>query len=113
MEINDQQLNDGITKINLSGRMDINGVGQIETKFAGMTAAPRSAIIVDMSNVPYMSSIGIRSLLMNAKAVGRRGGKFVLLSPQMDVKSVLETSGIDQLISICADLDDAIAKVSA
>lgn len=113
MEINDQQLNDGITKINLSGRMDINGVGQIETKFAGMTAAPRSAIIVDMSNVPYMSSIGIRALLMNAKAVGRRGGKFVLLSPQMDVKSVLETSGIDQLISICGDLDDAIAKVSA
>jgi anti-anti-sigma factor len=113
MDIKEEQLNGGVTKINLSGRMDIVGVGQVETKFAGMTAAPRMAIVVDMSDVPYMSSIGIRALLMNAKAVGRRGGKFVLLSPQPDVKMVLETSGIDQLISICSDLDQAVLKVTS
>jgi anti-sigma B factor antagonist len=113
MDISEEQLNDGVSKINLSGRMDIVGVGQIETKFAGMTAAPRMAIVVDMSDVPYMSSIGIRALLMNSKAVGRRGGKFTLLSPQPDVKMVLETSGIDQLISICSALDEAILKVTS
>jgi anti-sigma B factor antagonist len=113
MDINEEELNGGVSKINLSGRMDIVGVGQIETKFAGMTAAPRMAIVVDMSDVPYMSSIGIRALLMNSKAVSRRGGKFVLLSPQPDVKMVLETSGIDQLISICGALDEAILKVTS
>lgn len=112
MNINEEQLNDGVVKINLSGRMDIEGVGQIETKFAGMTAAPRMSIVVDMSEVPYMSSIGIRALLINAKAVSRRGGKFVLLSPQRDVKKVLETSGIDQLIGLYSDLDDAVANVT-
>jgi anti-anti-sigma factor len=111
MNIIDEQLNSGVFKINLSGRMDIAGVAQIEAKFEGMTAAPRMAIVVDMSEVPYMSSIGIRALLMNAKAVRRRGGKFALLSPQPDVKMVLETSGIDQLISVCSNLDEAVSKV--
>lgn len=113
MVISEEQLKNGAVKINLSGRMDIIGVGEIETKFAGMTAAPRTAIIVDMSGVPYMSSIGIRALLMNAKAVGRRGGKLVLLNPQADVKNVLVTSGIDQLISIFSDLEQAIVKVTS
>ena len=113
MNINEEQLKNDIVKIVLSGRMDIEGVGQIETKFAGMTAAPRMAIIVDMSAVPFMSSIGIRALLINAKAVGKRGGKLVLLNPEQNVRKVLETSGIDQLIPISNDLNEAMTKVAA
>lgn len=112
MNITEEQLDDHIVKINLSGRMDIEGVGQIETKFSGMTASPRMAIIVDMSAVPYMSSIGIRALLMNAKSVAKRGGKFALLNPEANVKNVLVTSGIDQLIAIHSDLNEAMASVT-
>jgi anti-anti-sigma factor len=71
------------------------------------------AIVVDMSGVPYMSSIGIRALLMNAKAVSRRGGRFVLLSPEPNVKNVLVSSGIDQLITICGNLAEALTKVAS
>ena len=113
MNISEENLQGTITKINLSGRMDIEGVAQIETKFAGMCAAPRMAIVVDMSAVPYMSSIGIRALLINAKAVKQRGGKFVLLNPDINVKKVLVSSGIDQLINICDDLSQALVKVTS
>jgi anti-sigma B factor antagonist len=112
MNITEEPIDDQIIKINLSGRMDIEGVGHIETQFAGMTASPRSAVIVDMSEVPYMSSIGIRALLMNAKSVAKRGGKLVLLSPQANVRNVLVTSGIDQIIKIHSDLDEAVAYVT-
>lgn len=112
MNITEELIDDHIVKINLSGRMDIEGVGQIETKFAGMAASPRAGVIVDMSDVPYMSSIGIRALLMNAKSVAKRGGKFVLLNPQANVNNVLVTSGIDQIITIHADLDAATASVT-
>lgn len=113
MNISEEKLQGEVSKINLSGRMDIEGVSQIETQFAGMSAAPRMAVVVDMSEVPYMSSIGIRALLTNARAVSRRGGKFVLLNPEANVKKVLETSGIDQLIAICGDLDEALTKVAS
>ena len=112
MNINEEKLQNDIIKITLSGRMDIEGVGIIETKFSGMTASPRMAIIVDMSAVPYMSSIGIRTLMINAKAVGNRGGKFVLLNPQQNVRKVLEISGIDQIIPVSNDLNEAMAKVT-
>lgn len=111
MDIKEEVINDSIYKLNLSGRMDIVGVGEIETRFAGMCASPRKSIIVDMSQVGYMSSIGIRALLMNGKAVAKRGGKFALLSPQPVVKNVLEVSGIDQILTICDELDQAIAHV--
>jgi anti-anti-sigma factor len=113
MEISEEQLGSSVYKINLSGRMDIQGVGTIETRFAAMTASPRKAIIVDMSGVPFMSSIGIRALIMNAKAVAGRGGKFVLLNPEPNVRSVLESAAIDRLIPVCSQLDEAVTKVGA
>jgi anti-anti-sigma factor len=112
MRISEEVLDGEVYKVALSGRMDIQGVGEIETRLVGMTASPRMRIIVDMAAVPFMSSIGVRALLMNAKAVGRRGGKLVLLGPDANVKGVLETAGIDQLIPVCATLDEALAKVA-
>lgn len=111
MEISEDILENDIVKINLSGRMDLGGVNAIETEFNTMTASPRQAIIVDMSGVPYMSSIGIRSLLIHAKSVTGRGGKYVLTGVQKDVRNVLQVSGIDKLITVCDDLDIAVASV--
>lgn len=111
MEINEEILDDDIVKINLSGRMDLAGVNAIEKNFTSMTAAPRMAVIVDMNGVPYMSSIGIRSLLIHAKSVTGRGGKYVLTGLQEDVKNVLQVSGIDKLIKICDDLVSAKRSV--
>lgn len=113
MNIAEQILDNDVKKINLSGRMDLDGVAQIEKDFAGMTKAPATKVIVDMSEVPYMSSIGIRALLMNGKAVTGRGGKYVLMGTQADVRNVLEVSGIDKLIQICDGLDQAIDAVTA
>jgi len=113
MQISEEVLGGDVYKVSLSGRMDIEGVGSIETRFVGMTASPRMRILVDMSGVPFMSSIGIRALLMNAKAVARRGGKLVLLNPDPNVRGVLETAGIGDLIPIRSSLEEAIAVVSA
>ncbi|GGC01768.1 hypothetical protein GCM10011352_29910 [Marinobacterium zhoushanense] len=112
MNIDGEELESGVLKINLSGRMDIEGVQQIEARFGELTGGEHSGVIVDMAEVPYMSSIGIRSLLINAKAVSRRGGKYVVLNPQPDVKSVLEISGIDKIMDVCMDYGLALGKVS-
>lgn len=107
MEIREEVLEGDIYRICLDGRMDIEGVASIEKRFTELVAEPYARVAVDMSAVPYMSSIGIRALLINAKAVSRRGGKYIILAPQAEVLDVLKVSGIDQLITICADLDEA------
>lgn len=107
MNIDAEALDGGIWKINLSGRMDVQGTQEIDIKFSGMTSGQRNAIVVDMSGVDFLASIGIRSLLLNAKAVGQRGGKMVLLNPDAGVTKVLQTAGIDTLVPIFTDLEAA------
>lgn len=112
MEIADEVFANDVHKITLSGRMDIEGVNSIDVRFVGMTAAPRLSIIVDMEAVPFMCSMGIRVLLQGAKAVSKRGGKFALLSPHREVAKILTAAGVDQLITVCDSLDEALRKVS-
>ena len=113
MEINEEVLEGSVYKINLVGRMDIEEVGHIDIKFAGLTASPPMAIVCDLTQVPFMTSLSIRSLVLNAKAIARRGGKMVILAPPPDVTEVLQTSGINQLIPIYRTLPEAVSAVSA
>lgn len=112
MQINTQTLDGGIVQIELEGRMDIQGTQEIDIRFSGHTANQK-AVIVDMAGVSFLASIGIRTLLMTAKAVSGRGGKMVLLNPDANVTKVLEMAGIDSLIPICRSLDEARTAVSS
>ena len=112
MDIREEDLGNGIHRIALAGRMDIDGVGRVETRLAGMTAAPRRGIVIDLAEVPFMASIGLRALLVNAKALRGRGGRMALLAPVDAVRGVLASAGVDQLIPVCDTLDDAIARVA-
>jgi anti-anti-sigma factor len=111
MQIEAEALPGGITNIKLSGRMDVQGAQEIDLKFTGYTAQQRS-VIVDLSGVNFLASIGIRTLLMAAKAVSGRGGKIVLLNPDDNVTKVLEMAGIDTMIPISRSFDDARLAVS-
>ena len=112
MQLDSEVLDNGICRINLAGRMDIQGTQDIDMKFTGISAKQR-AVIVDMSAVEFLASIGIRTLLLSAKAIGSRGGKMVVLNPDANVRKVLEMAGIDTLIPIFVSLEDARTAVTA
>jgi len=57
------ELEDGIKKITLQGRMDIDGTQKIDMKFTAVTASESANVIVDLSGVEFISSIGIFSYL--------------------------------------------------
>ena len=56
--------------------------------------------------------MGLRSIVLPARAVNSRGGKVVLFAPNAMVESVLKTSGIDSLLPIHRDLDAAVAALA-
>ena len=112
MEINCEQLDGDIYKINLKGRMDIPGNADIELKFSGMTAAPRKLFIVDLAEVSFIASIGIRTLLLSTKAIHNRGGKIVILNPDSQIKKILLMAGIDMVTPIIDTLDLALAALN-
>jgi anti-anti-sigma factor len=64
---------------------------------------------LDISEVTFLSSLGLRMLLTVAKALDRHGAKTVLLSPQPAVREILSLSGFDQLIPVHNDEGKALS----
>jgi anti-sigma B factor antagonist len=107
MQMDVSVIDGGIQQIRLAGRMDVAGTQAIDLKFTALTATRRAAIVVDLAEVSFLASIGMRTLLSSAKALSLKGGKMVLLSPQPMVATALFTAGIDTLIPIHHDLESA------
>jgi len=112
MQIDHEPLDDRVLKINLSGRMDAAGSAEIHASLAVLTAPPANAVIVDLTKVEIITSAGIRTLLVNAKALKSRGGRMVLLNPDATVTKVLAISGLDRVIGVFRDLKTACADLA-
>lgn len=98
----------GSRVIRISGRLDILGTGEIEGKFAALAATEKLHLIVDLSEVSFLASIGIRAIITNAKAQQQRGGRMVLfVGDNLPVAKTLESTGIDALVPMFTELADA------
>ena len=98
------------TKVTLVGKLDIRGAEEIEIPLATV-AGTRQSVVVDMVGVDFIASIGIRHLVLAAKAVARGTGKLVLLNPTPLVTEVLVTAGLEQLLPIVRSEDEALAAL--
>ena len=96
----------GILIIKLRGRMLLGDLQGLEGKFKKLVTG-QQAVIVDLSALEVLFSMGIRTLIMSAQMVEMRGGKLVLLAPTADVLAVLKASGTTKLIPICNDREEA------
>ncbi|MCK6582640.1 MAG: STAS domain-containing protein [Anaerolineales bacterium] len=109
MEFTATELMKGIILLKLQGRMDITGVNKIETSFTGYCAGEKPKIIVDLAGVDFLTSIGIRLLVTNAKSMISRGGKMVILNPTPEVMGVLEITDIPAIIPVYSQIESAEA----
>jgi|SRR5919109_2562089 anti-anti-sigma factor len=113
MKLQYNELDGGIRLIKLIGALDMTGTYSIEVEFVRKCDGENVQVIVDLSKVNYLSSIGIPMLINTAKSVTSRGGKMLLLNPQQNVAEVLDIVGIQQIIPIYTDLEDAIAGLDS
>jgi anti-sigma B factor antagonist len=108
MSISYNDIGENLRRIVISGRLDVPGTDSVASQLAELTAAPKKGVVVDLSAVKFLASIGIRALIISAKAVQQRGGKMVLVvSGGSTVMMSLEATGIDQLIPVFNNAHDA------
>ena len=106
MEMHVEPLGEAITKVTLIGRLDMAGAAQIDLKFS-VIAGSEKKILVDMSQVDYLASIGIRTLVTGARTAKLKKGKMVLLNLQPNVENVLRISGVVAVLPVFQDLQQA------
>jgi anti-anti-sigma factor len=110
MTISTESMDGGITRVLLDGRLDIQGAAAVDLRM-NVLAGSSKFLLIDLSNVSFLGSMGLRSIVIPAQAVNRRGGKVALFNPAPMVEEVLKASNIDQIIPIFHDLGSAVAAL--
>jgi anti-anti-sigma factor len=110
MAFSTEELSGGVTKVILDGRLDIEGAAAVDLRM-NVIAGSKKAVLVDMQQVSFLGSMGLRALVAPARAIKSRGGKIVLFGPNELVEKVLKTSGVDTLIPIHHELQSALAAL--
>jgi len=108
MSISYDDVGENLRRIVISGRLDTPGTNSVASQLVELTAAPKKGVVVDLSAVNFLASIGIRALITSAKAVEQRGGKMALVVREgSTVVMSLQATGVDELIPVFNDAVDA------
>ncbi|HEX7394317.1 MAG TPA: STAS domain-containing protein [Anaerolineaceae bacterium] len=95
--------------LKIKGRIDSATAPQLEKTIQALTNKSRFRIILDLKELEFMSSAGLRVLMITQKACRRYNrGELVLVEVPDVIKSALELSGFTQLFKF---FDDPLSAV--
>ena len=93
------------TTIVVFGAVDSASSPVLEAECRGRIEAGVRRLAIDLTEVFYMSSAGLRVLLSTLKLMAKQNGRLVLVGPHSNVKHVLDMSGFGRIFSIVAAVE--------
>lgn len=111
MEIKTQQ-NGNILIVAVEGRLDAVTAPNYETKIRSLIEEGHHQMVIDFARLEYISSAGLRGLLLTAKLLKAQNGQVCLANPDGNVKSVFDMSGFSALFKMADSLDAAMAAIA-
>ena len=99
------------TVLSITGRMDAVTAPEIEKGLSALVDNGEKRLIIDLKDLEYISSAGLRSLLVLAKRLKREEGNMVFANLQGHVMEVFRVSGFYALFTICDSVDDALGRL--
>jgi anti-sigma B factor antagonist len=112
IEIGEERVATGSFVIALAGRVDSNTSGTLEKRLLARLAGGESRLVLDLSGVQYMSSAGLRVLLLASNRCQAAGGRLVLCSLRESVREVFDLAGFTALFPIEASRDLALHRAT-
>lgn len=106
-----QERDGDVVVVRLSGRLDSGAAPSAEERLAAALVGEPPRVAIDMSELAYISSAGLRVLLVLAKKVQQAKGKVALGGLVDNVREVFTVSGFDTIFPIEADRAAAVAAV--
>ena len=110
MSITFQPLNQAVC-VNLSGRLDSNNAAAVEQALLARIEAGDSRLVIDLADLDYISSAGLRVFLVVAKKLRQQQGRLSLCNMSKTIRQVFEISGFVSILSVCEDRDAAYATI--
>ncbi|MSR29143.1 MAG: anti-sigma factor antagonist [Phycisphaerales bacterium] len=105
-----QVLHDGMCIIEIAGRLDSHTSPDAQAKFIEATKH-HQRILLDCSHTTFMSSAGLRAIILAHRAARDAGGKLAVCIASSAVMETVQVSAIDQVIPIAPTLQQAMAEL--
>ena len=101
----------GAMIVTVSGRIDSGNAKQFEEALMSKLSAITSSVLLDLSRLQYISSAGLRVILLAAKQQQASKRSFALCSLTPMIKEVFEVSGFNRILGIYTDREEALAAL--
>ncbi len=95
------------------GRVDGVNASEFEKTLRTAIQDEDTAVILDLAGITYLSSAGLRAILLTARSLSQRKAKFLLCSPSAPIREVFEISGFDKIIPVHDTHESALAAIAA
>ena len=111
MEINAER--EGATVIaKPMGRLDGSNASEFQEALEGAIEESDRGLVLDFEDISYISSAGLRVILLTARTLQGNGGSMALCALDAPIREVFAISGFDTIIPIHATRGEALAAVS-
>ena len=90
--------------------MDGTNASEFQDAMKSQITDSERAVVLDMQNVTYMSSAGLRVVLLVAKDLKRQGSDMAACSLQTGVMEVFVISGFDKIIPLHDSVEAAVSS---
>ena len=107
MDISEDRKADAVILV-LSGKLDATTAKTFEDRILGVINSGTQRLVVDLSQLDYVSSSGLRVFILAAKRLQTVDGKIVLCSMKDHVRQVFDLAGFSSILSIYGSRDEAI-----
>ena len=91
---------ESVTVVSFEGYLDTNTAPDAQTRLDGLIDGGETNILIDFSDLEYISSAGLRVLLITGKRLGSSGGNLRLCNLNETVREVFEMSGFSTIFSV-------------
>jgi anti-anti-sigma factor len=112
MQITVTEFGGRAVRVALAGDLDIPGAEKLDLPLAAL-AGSGGGLVVDLTQLDRIASIGIRHLVLAARTLGRGRGQLLLLGPNEQVTNALMMACVDGLLSIVWSEDEARAALDS
>ena len=96
----------------LSGELDAHTATQLRALLAEQLLAGPGNLVVDLSELSFIDSAGLATLIAADKGTRRAGMKLVLAAPAPSVRQVLTITGIDAVLATADTVDEALSLLA-
>lgn len=108
IRIHPLQIN-GSQRVEIGGRLDTHTYGELDDRLGAVLAARVQSLLLDMAQLEYVSSAGVRSVFRARKLLAERGGKLAIANAQPQVQKVFDIVKAVPLSEIFRSVEEADA----